>query len=98
MECHGRTNPTDRTNVGAKRRRSDVTRASRFASAKGAGTAPATETAGGTERETKARTGRAEPAPGRAGARARGNDGQAFTHARDPGAGMRRFAQAARAE
>src|SRR5437763_3223789 len=84
-ECHGRTNPTDRTNAGIERGRGDVARASRYASAEGAGTTPATETPGRADRKTKARAGRTEPAPGGTRTRARRNDRQAFAFARDPG-------------
>src|SRR3954469_3014197 len=98
IECHGRTNSTDRTNAGTKRRGCDVAGASRFPSAEGAGAIAPIEAAGGTDRETKTRAGRAEPAPGRIGTGPRRNDGQAVALARDPGARRIRLAKEARAD
>src|SRR5437588_2828093 len=83
-DCHGRTNPTDRTNAGAERGRNDVARVARFPGAKSAGAAGPTKAAAGADRKTKTRTGRAEPAPGRTRARPRGNDGQALALPRHP--------------
>src|ERR1700681_887500 len=95
-DCHGRTNTTDRTNAGTKRRRGDVTRASRFPSPKSAGAAHALEAAVGANREAETRVGRAEPTPGRTGTRARRDDRQAFALARDPGTRRIRFAKKTR--
>src|SRR5205085_3538896 len=97
-KCHGRTNPTDRTNAGTERRGGYVARASRFASAKGAGAVAPAEAAGGTDREAEARAGRAQSAPGRIGARPGRNDGQALPFSRDPGTGRLRLAEKTRAD
>src|ERR1700704_1124792 len=95
-DCHGRTNPTDRTNAGAERRRNHVARAPRFPGAKGAGATCPTEAAAGADRKTKTRAGGAEPAPGGTRARPGGNDGQAFPFPRHPRAGRIRLPEEAR--
>src|SRR4051812_23768530 len=97
-ERHGRTNPTDRTNAGVKRRRSDVTGAARLTGPKSAGATPPTPPAGGRDREAKARAGRAEPAPGRTRAWPRGDERQAFAFARDPGTRRVRLPKETRAD
>src|SRR5437763_3854087 len=95
-DCHGRTNPTDRTNAGAERGRNDVARVARFPGAKGAGAIGPTQAAAGADRKTKARAGRAEPAPGRTRARPRGNDGQALALPRHRRTRRIRLTEAAR--
>ena len=95
--CHGRKNSTDRTDAGVERGRRGFAGASRFASAKGAGAIASAQAPAGTDRKTKARTGRAEPAPGRTRARSRRDDGQTDALARDFGTRSLRFAKEARA-
>src|SRR5436190_21189861 len=56
--CHARKNSTDRTNAGAERGRNANWRASRLASAKGAGATAPAQTPAGTDRSEERRVGK----------------------------------------
>src|ERR1700730_16607836 len=96
-DCHGRKDTTDRTDAGTERGGSAFSGASRLASAEGARATSAAQTPAGTDRKTKARAGRVEPATRGVGTRPHRNDGQ--THAFAGGARARslRRAKTARA-